>query len=638
MSIESINLDILSITKKETYLRADDLFIICERDSQYTAECSVWIASSEPKLIQIVNIETNAQVNIENIDPKIIAVLQKIASEILPKWDYLERYMRQKEVVKLFKETDYKGQPPTITSTDELSSAVAKMILRNYIVKTFATGKDESTSARRGAVIDIYCYEKTFYRSCRNELKKYVGELSREISILGKKLSEELMNRILFKVASETITEINYGHRFRYLALGNKILDWWIFTKTWNLTDALEDPDPNKHILNKIDYGIDLDAWRKIRIGLERYIPPRSCEELNYLMKQLAPATYEYLRSIAWFEGIDPKLLELRICFLIQLIGRMLLPGYRVPGKEELSITIHENLKNVFALIGPPNTGKSTFLIDYVGRTVLGYENFKITNLARLGSRNPDEMYKEAHDIRDALMVVHPDITKRTKIENWSIIKTISGGDPVKARGLFKDAYEYYPAYKIVIASNDPPEIEDEGEGRKAVLERLRVIELRNIFKGQKLDLSKLGEEVSRALIVYLYSLYLVINQNYWAPTGVRDIEDLWLRYSDTVYKIITDMIYEGILIKGRNEKIETKDLYLLVSRYIDCRGLRYSLPDQGVFTKRLKMHASKLEIEITRKNTGETVVKGLSKAKDPCVGVEKIETEEPEEQDKNHE
>jgi hypothetical protein len=312
VSIESINLDILSITKKETYLRADDLFIICERDSQYTAECSVWTASSEPKLVQIVNIEANAQVNIENIDPKIIAVLQKIASEILPRWDYLERYMRQKEVIKLFKETDYRGQPPTVTSTDELSSAVAEMILGNFTIKTFATGRERSSLTRGGAIIDIYCYEKTYYKPCEYELRKYIGELSKEIIILGKKLSEELINRIRFKIALETLTEINYGHRFRYLALGNKILDWWIFIKTWNLTDALEDPDPNKHILNKIDYGIDLDAWRKVRIGLERYIPPRSCEELNYLMKQLAPATYEYLRSIAWFEGIDPKLLESR--------------------------------------------------------------------------------------------------------------------------------------------------------------------------------------------------------------------------------------------------------------------------------------------------------------------------------------
>jgi hypothetical protein len=354
-------------------------------------------------------------------------------------------------------------------------------------------------------------------------------------------------------------------------------------------------------------------------------------------MKQLAPATYEYLRGMAWFDGIDPKLLETRICFLIQLIGRMLLPGYRVPGsseREEQSLVIQDSLKNVFALIGPPDTGKSTFIVDYVGKRVLGEENFKITNLARLGSKNPEDMYREAHDIRDALMIVHPDITKESKIENWSIIKTISGGDPVKARGLFKDAYEYYPAYKIVVTSNDPPEIEDEGEGRKAILERLKAIELKNIRKGQKPDLAILWEELPRALIVYLYSLYLVINQNYWAFTGVKDVEDLWLRYSDTIYRVITNMIYEGILIKGRNEKIETKDLYLLVNRYIDCRNLKHSLPDQGTFTKRLKMHASKLEIEITRRNTGETVVKGLSRAKDPCVGVEKIEREDQEDQE----
>jgi putative DNA primase/helicase len=56
---------------------------------------------------------------------------------------------------------------------------------------------------------------------------------------------------------------------------------------------------------------------------------------------------------------------------------------------------------------------------------------------------------------------------------NESKIKQISGGDPVRARFMRQNSFEYWPTYKIVVSGNDQPTITDAGP---ALRRRLQLV------------------------------------------------------------------------------------------------------------------------------------------------------------------
>jgi hypothetical protein len=150
-----------------------------------------------------------------------------------------------------------------------------------------------------------------------------------------------------------------------------------------------------------------------------------------------------------------------------------------------------------------------------------------------------------------------------------------------------------------------------------------RDMELRNRFTGMKLDVTPLREEAGRAIIAFLYAVYLLYKRG-WADTGARDVEDLWLRYSNPLYRMITEMLERGIIKRG--ESISTSEFYQLLTEYAEKMPSEEGqeeeeaaerLPDQGVVTRKLKEWAARLGIRVKHTRQGN-VIEGFSRSGAP--------------------
>ncbi len=610
--VVEIQAQIQSITKDFAAVKVGDYVALVKKGSEQT-EVQIYKANEkvEPvKRFKIRGFDIDMDSALSNaVDTQIVQqILGFIAKHLLPQWnDYLNEY-EMSTWAELYGKTNYRGPPPRHSAIEELAKTIASEVTKDEVIKTFM-------QIGRG-IIDIFCYDGVAYKSCRERLLKKIGELASNIGAVHKRLSKSFVeDRVMYMIEISTLTHLSYS--YGYIAFENKLFNWSKFIETSSIEQAIESPNPDKIVFHRIPHYIDLEAWKKARQMLERYIPPRNCNELVELLKSFAPETYKYLESLAYFDNISSDLLISRICFLMQMIGRIMLPGYRIDG------VVNDKLKNVFAFLGPKDTGKTTFLLVYLGDTILGQENYRSVNLARLTSSDPEDVLREIGSLFNVLMAVHADLGKRHKIFDWSIIRMISGGDIVKGRRLRKEAFEYYPAYKIAIGSNDPPEIKEMGEAKEALLSRMKVIEFKHVFTGKTPNIKSLAEEAPKAIIAYLYAANLMI-KNDWAFTGVWDIEDAWLRYANIVYRLITEMIEKGIIVYRKDASMHTSDFYTLLQEYVSSKAvteeeneMKQSLPDQTTVTKKLKEWATKFHIIIKRDSKGYKII-GWGKGKSP--------------------
>lgn len=135
------------------------------------------------------------------------------------------------------------------------------------------------------------------------------------------------------------------------------------------------------------------------------------------------------------------------------------------------SLTGDVSLELLFFVYGPGGGGKSTFLEAV--RTVLGdyavgarFEMF----LRRTGdapSANPDEAR-----LCGARFVPSIETDKGKKLSEGTI-KRLTGGDIVTARELYSRAFDFKPTFKVWLAANDAPRVNDDDE---ALFRRVRRI------------------------------------------------------------------------------------------------------------------------------------------------------------------
>jgi len=596
--IKEIYPKILSITRDKIFLRVEDLIIAFVRTDD-NIKITVWSAKTVSMIGNpIILTEEDIRKNSYNIDvgePHVNFLLKQLV-DLIKRWNELKEIEELKEIIDLYAKTPYQGTPPRKTPADELVSALIEILKRQRIIKSFRQGDN---------IIGIFCYDSGVWRPCETDLEAEIARIGRETPLIGKKISKSLVDRVLYNIKASTMEKI--GFDYSYIAFENKIFCWRDFLETGSISEAVEDPDPNKFVFHKIPHKINLDLWKKTRQDLRRWLPPKDCSDLIEILNRLAPTTYNYMKDLVIGMSTE-DLVKDRICFLMQFIGRIMLPGYRING------SVLDVLKNIFIFLGEPNTGKTTFVTNYVGSVILGEENFKVTDLSRLTSINSEDVLRELGDLYNVLMAVHPDIDKRHQIKKWGVIRMISGGEPVKGRRLRENAFDYYPAYKLVLTSNDPPELNVEGVAKEAVLERIKALEFYNDFTGKKLDISALAEEADAAIIAYLFATYLTYRYG-WANTGINNAEDLLLRYTEPVYLLLSRLIEKGLLKKDPNGRIRIDELYEFIQSYMktDEDLSRLFLPVQSAFTRRLKRYASKFGFTVRSGHSRYYYLEGAS-------------------------
>jgi len=500
--------------------------------------------------------------------------------------------------------------PSNITDKENLTYEIAKALIRKYGIAHIKLNVFNSLSS-----LGYRCYDGKHWTPCEDMVEKWVGEELHDIQ--KTKFGRSALDDVLMKINIHN-TKIIQGYT-PLISFENCVLDIENFLVTGDLQSSIKQHDKDVWVFHHIPHRLNLDLLEEIRRGLEVFIPPKKPGEILEIVKSMSPKTYELLWDITYFEGVDPKIHESRILFMLEMIGRGLVPGYTINN------TIVPAFKNIFVLVGRKDTGKSTFLKQFFGDTVLSEANYEMINMGKLGSRNPDEIEKALGKLarKNPLVAMHLDLSKRTQIYDWSIIRQVSGGDPVPARRLYRDSFDYRPHWKIYISTNDPPAINEDGPAKEALLGRFRVMETKN-KKVREKPLPKLGErDVEVVIIASLYAIKRVYDTGEYSFTGISDIEDALNRYTYPEYNTVMEMLEIGRLKLDPTLEISASDLYQECVAYASEVKERYteedeeelerlySLSDQAVFTKRLKKLLAKFKVK-TAKRGPYTYFKGV--------------------------
>ena len=486
---------------------------------------------------------------------------------------------------------------PNITDRDMLTYEVASTLIKIYRIARIKVRVLGSISD-----LGFRCYDDKHWTPCEDMLENWIGRLlyGPQVAKVGRQFVED----VKVKIGVMNTKEVE-GYR-PLLSFDNCVLDIEKFLTTGDIKNSTIPHSQDLYVFHHIPHQLNLDLLEEIRKGLEVYIPPKKPEEILAIVKSMSPRFYELLRDITYFEGVDPKIHESRILFMLEMIGRALVPGYT------LSNTIIEHFKDIFVLVGRKGTGKSTFLRQVLGDTILNEANYELVDLGKLGSGDPDEVEKALGKLarKNPLVAMHLDLSKRSRIYNWEKIRQASGGDPVPARRLYRDPFDYRPHWKLYISTNDPPPVNEEGSAREALLGRFRVIEVKN-KKVREKPLPKLDEkDVEVAIIASLYAIKRVYDIGEYSFTGINDIEDALNRYTYPEYNTVMEMLEIGRLKLDPSLEISASDLYQECMAYAnevkqkyteeDEEELErlYSLPNQTEFTKRLKKLLAKYKVK----------------------------------------
>jgi putative DNA primase/helicase len=145
---------------------------------------------------------------------------------------------------------------------------------------------------------------------------------------------------------------------------------------------------------------------------------------------------------------------------LVSFLKRVL--GYSLTG------SVREQV--FFLAYGRGANGKSTLLEvtravlgDYAAQT--GFETF-------LAKRNDDGVRNEIAALRGARLVTASEAPAGRRFSE-AVLKQLTGGDVVRARFLYQEAFEFRPECKIVLSSNHRPRI---GDNSHAMWRRVKLI------------------------------------------------------------------------------------------------------------------------------------------------------------------
>lgn len=210
---------------------------------------------------------------------------------------------------------------------------------------------------------------------------------------------------------------------------------------------AVDELDADRWALNVLNGTIDL------RAGMLRPHDPGD------LITKLAPVVYEPgAGHDRWYEFLDQALggdVDLQ-----RWLQRAI--GYTLTGdtSEEVLFFVH----------GPGGTGKSTFLQAVIG--VLGdyartadFESF--THREQAQNARPD-----IARLAGARCVTSIEVDDGKRLAE-GLVKTITGGDVITARFLYRDEFEYRPQFKLWLAANHKPAVRSNDS---AMWRRIRLV------------------------------------------------------------------------------------------------------------------------------------------------------------------
>jgi|TARA_B110000263_G_C15300306_1_gene507637 P4 family phage/plasmid primase-like protien len=134
----------------------------------------------------------------------------------------------------------------------------------------------------------------------------------------------------------------------------------------------------------------------------------------------------------------------------------------------------------VFIMYGHGKNGKSTFL--RVLHDLMG-EYAKASSTQTFMDRGNDSIRNDLASLHDARLVTTSEVG-RNGILDATVIKELTGGDPITCRFLYRESFSYLPKFKLIMAVNQRPNLSVKDQ---AIWDRIHLIPFTVRIKDSKL-------------------------------------------------------------------------------------------------------------------------------------------------------
>jgi putative DNA primase/helicase len=252
----------------------------------------------------------------------------------------------------------------------------------------------------------------------------------------------------------------------------------------------------------------------------------------------------------------------------------------------------------LFFLYGTGGNGKGVFVSTL--RTIWG--DYATAAPIELFCETRNERHPaDLADLRGARLVVASE-TERNQRWAEAKIKSLTGGDPVKAHFMRKDPFEFNPQFKLMIAGNHKPSLRGVDE---AIRRRLHLIPFTVTIPEQDRDeqlREKLAAEYPGILAWALQGCRDWLTQGLKPPEAVREATDSYLAEEDTIGRWLEERC-------GVDQTIYKEYSGKLYDDWCSwCQRVGERLTSHKTFTQTLKARGFTQE----RDNTGQRMFLGI--------------------------
>ncbi len=246
--------------------------------------------------------------------------------------------------------------------------------------------------------------------------------------------------------------------------------------------------------------------------------------EPNQLMTKLAPVKFEPAAECPQFMKFIDQIFR-SDTDLIRYVQKVI--GYSLSGD------ISEQC--FFYLYGLGANGKSVFLETI--RNLVG-DYGKQTEFTTFLSRQNDAARNDLAMLKGARFVTAPEVDSGKELSE-SVIKQVTGGEPLSARFLFKEFFEFKPEFKLFIAANHKLKLKNQDHG---IWRRVKLIPFGVTIPEPDRDkhlVEKLRSEMSGILNWALEGFRLWKQEGLTAPAAVESATQDYKLDMDTVGEFI---------------------------------------------------------------------------------------------------
>lgn len=293
---------------------------------------------------------------------------------------------------------------------------------------------------------------------------------------------------------------------------------------------------------------------------------------INLKTGELKPADPDDLLTKALYINYDPDaqaprwLTFLDECFpddpdVVGYLRRLV--GYGITGHstEQCYVMLH----------GRGGNGKSVFtsaLYDVFAPITanVGIETFLTgSNAADGSSSSPD-----VAALRGARLVLTSEAEAGARMAEAKI-KRLTGGDPVTARHLYKEAFTFMPSFLLMLSTNAIPEVRDNSDG---IWRRQKIVEWTQQFKGSRKDVTlsaKLHAEREGILAWAVRGAIEWYRNGLLEPASVTDTVNGYQAEADKLLEF-----YPGFLVHDDDSWMSRADLYKAYEEWCENEGNKH--------------------------------------------------------------